>query len=101
MVTSWSLYDQPQIAHQPEWTTGVRVGMDQGGGEMVFVLQSPQRPLQRSSSPHACADKVKATDAELKIKSVRVLAEPIGPSGLHKLSVMAHTSVFPSGTCVK
>lgn len=50
--------------------------MGQGEREVVSFPESPQGPLQWSSSLHGHRDK--ATNVQLRMQTVRVLAEPLG-----------------------
>lgn len=51
--------------------------MDQGEREVVSLLHSLQGPLQWSSNLHGHRDKIKATNVQLRMQTVRVTAEPI------------------------
>lgn len=62
----------PQQAASSE-TSRAGVEMDQGGGEIVFVLQPPQGPLQWSGSLYGCRDKVKATNVEPRMQTEHLL----------------------------
>lgn len=51
--------------------------MDQGEREVVSLPHSLQGPLQWSSSLHGHRDKIKATNVQPRMQTVRVTAEPI------------------------